>query len=430
MMPPPLTLDRLMTNRVSGFAAFAPPLQREYGGLLPAQHRIAEPAGDPLSEGDLSAIWAGQRFPPEALSTPDGRSVRVLHPGRRTGGPGPDFRDAVVSVGGIERRGDVELHVRASSFYSHGHGRDAAYARLALHVVYLADDGPETQLALGGSVPVAAFAPWLQYRTSELQRWLSAPDAWAEPCRDVALRLGDAAVDETLQRFGEERFHDRVLRMAETARRFGEEEALWRALADALGVGGDREAFRELAVRWPAAASRAAVLGLPADAAVEALTAGLMGMLRLDARAAASCRPANRPQRRLRALAALFVRSGGDLACFARATVAEAGKAQQLLARWQVGGEPALLGPERARELLVNAVLPFAALDPSLQPRALALLAALPPGAAYGRTRFLEHNLRRADGKQRRRDAVVQQGLLGLLNAWCSQGGCGRCPLS
>ena len=145
--------------------------------------------------------------------------MRVLHPGRRVGGPGPDFRDAVVTVDGVERRGDVELHVRASAFRSHGHANDAAYARLALHVVYRADEGAETPLALGGSVPVAAFEPWLHHRASELQRWLTAPDAWAEPCRDAALRLGDEAVDETLRRFGEERFQGRMVRMAESVRR-------------------------------------------------------------------------------------------------------------------------------------------------------------------------------------------------------------------
>lgn len=420
-MGAPLTLGRLMADVAY---AYAPP--RGFG-----EWRVAEPAGDPLSEAELSAIWAGQRFPPEALTTPDGRPVRVLHPGRRVGGPGPDFRDAIVKVGGVERRGDVELHVRASSFHSHGHGTDAAYARLALHVVYRADDGPETPLALGGSVPVAAFEPWLHHRASELRRWLTtAPDAWAEPCRDVALRLGDIAVDETLQRLGEERFQGRVMRLADSVRRVGEHEALWRALLDALGVGGDREAFRELAVHWPAAAAVAATAQLaPADA-ISALTDGMLGMLRLDARASASCRPANRPERRLRALATLFVRAEGDLPAFARTAVGQSETPKQMVAKWQVGGEPALLGPDRAQELVTNAVLPFVALDASLRERAMALLTALPAGASYGKTRFLEHNLKRVNGKKRVRGVVAQQGLLGLLNDWCTQGGCGRCPLS
>ena len=154
------------------------------------------------------------------------------------------------------------------------------------------------------------------------------------------------------------------------------------------------------------------------------------GALRLDARASASCRPANKPERRLRALATLFVRAGADLPSYARETVLAAEKLKLLVARWQVGGEPALLGPDRAQELVVNAVLPFVALDASLRPRALALLEALPAGASYGKTRFLEHNLKRANGKKRVRGVLAQQGLLGLLNDWCSQGGCGRCPLS
>src|SRR4029450_3054018 len=119
---------------------------------------------------------------------------------------------------------------------------------------------------------------------SELQRWLSAPDAWAEPCRDVALRLGDDSVDATLRRFGEERFQDRMVRLAESVRRAGEHEALWRALLDALGVGSDREAFRELSLSLSGAAARELTAGLMRDDAVRELTGTLQGALRLDAR--------------------------------------------------------------------------------------------------------------------------------------------------
>jgi hypothetical protein len=91
------------------------------------------------------------------------------------------------------------------------------------------------------------------------------------------------------------------------------------------------------------------------------------------------------------------------------------------VAKWQVGGEPALLGPDRAQELVTNAVLPFLALDASLREQALAFLGAVPAGASYGKTRFLEHNLKRTDGNKRVRGVTAQQGLLGLLNDWCSR---------
>jgi hypothetical protein len=101
-----------------------------------------------------------------------------------------------------------------------------------------------------------------------------------------------------------------------------------------------------------------------------------------------------------------------------------------MTARWQVNARdgPALIGAERARELLVNVALPSAAAQGHTE-AALAALESLPAPPAYGRTAFLEANLRPEKGRIAR-TALEQQGLLGLLGEWCSQGGCGRCPLS
>jgi hypothetical protein len=94
------------------------------------------------------------------------------------------------------------------------------------------------------------------------------------------------------------------------------------------------------------------------------------------------------------------------------------------------GRETALLGSEQARELTLNLALPFAWNDPALRPRAEALLTALGAAAAYGKTAFLERTLRADAGRRPVRSALEQQGLLAYLGEWCSQGGCGRCPLS
>lgn len=401
--------------------------------------RVAEPAHEPLSEADLSLIWEGQRFPPEALHTVDGRAVEVVNPGRRGGSAGPDFVDAVVLLDGVERRGAVELHVRASAFRGHGHAADPAYASLALHVVYRADDGPETALCGGGRAPVAAFAPWLERRGAELQSWLAAPSMWQEPCRGACTRLGENAVRETLAQAGRRRFSARTRHLAAEVAQLGVEEALWRALLDTLGVGADREGFRRLALAFPAslaanvcdlAGALAYVAGFgeaPEDA--ETLPPPLRPGL------VARGRPVNHPRRRLAGLARLYARSAGQssnreaaLAEMALASVAT-GSVEQAVASWQVAAQsgPALIGPQRARELLINAVLPLAAAH-GQEDAALRLLQAL-PAASYGKTGFLEANLRPARGRIAR-TALEQQGLLGLITEWCSQGGCGKCPLS
>lgn len=416
-------------------------------------------------------IWQGQRFPPEALQTADGRAVAVVNPGRRGGGSGPDFLDAVVLLDGVERRGDVELHVRASSFRGHGHDRDPAYCKLALHVVYQADER-ETRLADGALVPVAAFAPWLEGRAGELRSWLQAPEIWQAPCREANQRLGEEMVRTALEAAGARRFEARVERMQSEIVRLGEEEALWWALLDTLGVGGDREGFRRLAAAFPASlaatvadleASLVYVSGLgpaprdegwlppdfeagghpqtPAKGPVVPGTAvNARSELPVPVRPAVQShgRPANRPGMRLAGLAALARRAigqagnrargqqaDGPLTQMALASLVDAAKPKQLVAAWTA---PPQIGVARAQELLVNAVLPFVAAH-GMREEALDALRRLAAAPAYGKTAFLESNLAPAKGRVAR-NALGSQGLLGYVAKWCSQGGCGRCPLS
>jgi hypothetical protein len=413
-----------------------------------------DPDGSPrspmeaLTEAELSRIWAAQSFPPEALTLVDGRPLRVVLPGRPGGGSGPDYLDAIVAVNGIEQRGDVELHVRASGFRAHGHDADPAYDNVVLHVVYEADDGSETLLHSGACVPVAAFAPWVGRRREQLQGWLAAAPLWREPCADAASRLGRHGVLATLGEAGRGRLVLKSERLRETIAAEGEEQALWAALLDCLGVGPDRAAWRRLSARLPAARLRALVRALAGFEAQDVVQAALLATaghasapaeleallpLPLPSPLRGGSRPASRPDLRLRALAALWSRAGGDLPGFARRSVAESASAARLTAAWTVpapDGGPALLGRGRARELLLNVVLPFASLDPVSEDRALRLSAALPAAPVYGKTAFLVENLRRSDPGLRAQTALEQQGLLAMVSDWCRQGGCGRCPLS
>ncbi len=421
----------------------------EYALPAPRWLRIADGAADPLTEAELSRIWAAQSFPAEALTLEDGRRLRIVLPGRPGGGSGPDYRDAVVAIDGIEQRGDLELHVRAPSFYEHGHHRDAAYDNVVLHVVYAADGEAATRLHSGRHVPVAAFAPWVANRSEELQQWLVAPPLWLEPCSDAATRLGKDRIAAVLSAEGTRRFALKVARLGEHIDAVGEEQALWLALLDTLGSGSkDRAAWRRLAEVLPVRHLPSLVAGLPENDAGPAVYAALLATAGLIAppedlapflprplspALRGGSRPASRPERRLRALALLWERARADLPSFARETVQAAKGVPALTAAWTVSdplGRAALLGPDRARELLLNAVLPFAALDEALASKAHAQLQKLTAAPAYGKTAFLEANLRRGDESFRPKGALQQQGLLALVSDWCRQGGCGRCPLS
>jgi hypothetical protein len=417
--------------------------------VRPSCHRISDGAADPLSEAELSRIWAAQSFPPEALTLVDGRRLRIVLPGRPGGGSGPDYRDAVVAIDGVERRGDLELHVRAPSFYDHGHHEDAAYDNLVLHVVYTAAGEAASRLHSGGRVPVAQFAPWVGSRSQQLSEWLEAPPLWHEPCSGAAGRLGGDGIRALLEAEGGKRFTLKIARMREAAATVGEVQALWLALLDNLGAGSsDRAAWRRLAELMPAAHLPSLAAGLSGEEAAATVASALLSTAGLIAAPEdlapylprplspplrGSSRPAARPERRLRALVGLWQRYGGDLAAGARSSLGNAAAVADLTAAWCVAdrlGGPALLGVERAHELLLNAVLPFAALDAALRDKAEAFAASLPGSPAYGKTAFLEANLRRGDAGFRTKGALQQQGLLAMVNDWCRRGGCGRCPLS
>src|SRR5215208_2289545 len=215
-----------------------------------AQARTAIPA--PLREAELHTLWLDQRFPPDALVTLDGEPVRVLYRGRPGTGPGPDFRDARVGVGGAPPRlGDVELHVAAPDFRRHGHAADPAYARVVLHVVFDSAGEPSTPLPGGGQAPVVALRPWADRRSAENRAWLESRTPWREPCHTAVDRLGTEPIRAVLHTGGERRLRQKADAFAEELASDAAEQVLYRAMCGALGLSHNVEPFRMLADRLP-----------------------------------------------------------------------------------------------------------------------------------------------------------------------------------
>jgi hypothetical protein len=382
----------------------------------------------PLSEADLSRLWQDQSFPPEALTTTCGERLRVVYRGRRTGGPGPDFRDALIAFPGGLVHGDVELHVRSSDFGRHGHYLDAAYANVVLHLVFTDDERCDaTPLPAGGRAQVVALERWLKSRAHEIERGLStAGIGWREPCFSAVAHRGAGEVAATLDRLGDMRFRARAAIFARRLAETDADQTLWEALLEALGYGSNHEAYRELAsrVRWEplCVVLREMPVALRAAEAYRLLVGRGEELLSDHARA---LRPANRPERRLRGAAVLAARSaakgpwdyfagildrpeagepengkrktenGADDLRFSKSDLRRAARPFEdkratsgLISALTV---PGLIGRSRAIELLANAVLPLlAAAGPEDRVRrAEAAFRRLPLPVRYGSVRHL-----------------------------------------
>ncbi len=383
-----------------------------------------------LSERDLSQLWEGQRFPPRALATISGWPLQVLYRGRRGGGPGPDFRDAVIQAPWGTLKGDVELHVRTSDFHRHGHHHDPAYNRLALHLVFWPDESEDTLLASGRRVPVAALAPWLERRQEEIRRWLERPALWQEPCRIAVGRMTDVATAAVLDRLGDIRFWRRTAEFRRALASQDRDEVLYSALLEALGYGGNREVFLHLAQRLPWAQMQRALLDVPTReraAAAQELMAEAATRPPALAWRRAGLRPGNHPARRLEAAARLAARHAEAGLVQGLGVLLEEDSTQAVASLTLRRCGRTLIGRGRAVEILTNAVLPFFAAGMEPRPgRALKLYHGLPRPAAYGAVRDLDE----AVGGAVKVNARRQQGMLFLLRNYCSQGRCGNCPLS
>lgn len=89
-----------------------------------------------MKEDLIQFVWSHQLYNQSNLKTADGDPITILKPGTLNMVSGPDFSDARVTIDGTNWIGHVEIHVRASDWYLHGHEKDVAYNNVILHVVY------------------------------------------------------------------------------------------------------------------------------------------------------------------------------------------------------------------------------------------------------------------------------------------------------
>ena len=375
-----------------------------------------EPMRTPM-EMEVQALWFEQLYQP-VLTTDDGRTVEIIQPGFWNHGGGPDFTRAVVRFrkdgkpDGDVTLGNVEIHLRAADWNTHGHHTDSAYDETILHVVWEKGGAksffPATasfrrvpQIVLGSQL----VAPWLELQSlcpSLLHRPL--PAAMPGRCSPELARLPTGQIVDILRAAGLFRLRQKALRWHWRQRLTSPQQMLHEALAEAFGFHANQVPMRLVAQRLPWARLRAlepagrlahlfGVAGfLPAQSAAR-LQAESRAWLRelweiwWKARGAldyallprnqwrlAGLRPLNRPERRLAALAHVVPRIPDLLAALA-ARDADRFARTLLTIRdpfWEkhatLNGSPLrtpcrLIGEERVHDILINIFWPLVLIE-------------------------------------------------------------------
>ncbi len=92
-----------------------------------------------MKEDLLHYIWKYKKYPLSGLSTTSGDVVIVQNSGTHNHLSGPDFFNASLVINGQLWAGNVEIHIKSSDWYAHGHETDTNYDNVILHVVWEED---------------------------------------------------------------------------------------------------------------------------------------------------------------------------------------------------------------------------------------------------------------------------------------------------
>lgn len=104
----------------------------------------------------LHYAWKYRILPLQQLVTTHGEEVEVVDPGMSNQNAGPDFFNAKIRIGDTMWAGNVEMHLRSSDWFRHGHNTDAAYDNVVLHVTEVPDVEVQTK---GGKVVPQVVIP-------------------------------------------------------------------------------------------------------------------------------------------------------------------------------------------------------------------------------------------------------------------------------
>jgi hypothetical protein len=200
------------------------------------------------TEGFIQFIWKHKLYAGKSLSSSCGAKLEILNPGEQNPHAGPDFFNARIRFDHMIWAGNVEIHIRASDWYRHGHHFNPAYNNVILHVVGEYDTDVTNSLGRRIHTLVPEYNESLLKRYEMLKQgenWISCGDYIGDiPGHRLERWLGALHAERAVQKRVriEQIFGDAPLNL---------DEALYRALAPGYGIPLNTLPFELLAKGVP-----------------------------------------------------------------------------------------------------------------------------------------------------------------------------------
>jgi hypothetical protein len=232
-----------------------------------------------VKEDFLHYVWQYKKFAFSNLTTVSGELLTIVQVGQYLKEAGPDFFNAQVVIGVQKWAGNVEIHVKSSDWYLHGHEQDGRYDNVILHVVW-EHDAPVFS-SDNSELPVLVLRDYVSKSVLDSYQRLVTPKTWIY-CESQIKGIEGIFLKHWMERL----FFERLERKSIPIKRLLKETATdWEAvlfylLAKNFGLNTNGDIFLKVAQSVPFAVIRKERLEL---ANLEALFFGQADLLPLEA---------------------------------------------------------------------------------------------------------------------------------------------------
>tara|TARA_B100000809_G_C15118998_1_gene523540 strand:+ start:920 stop:2191 length:1272 start_codon:yes stop_codon:yes gene_type:complete len=89
-----------------------------------------------MQEDFLHYLWLHKKMDVLHLKTTQHEHLEIVNVGQHNHNSGPDFFNGQIRIADQFWAGNIEIHIKSSDWFVHGHEQDATYDNVILHVVY------------------------------------------------------------------------------------------------------------------------------------------------------------------------------------------------------------------------------------------------------------------------------------------------------
>lgn len=200
-----------------------------------------------LKEDLLHYVWKNKLLISNQLETTHKEFVQLINVGNHNYNSGPDFFNAKIKINNQLWAGNVEIHVKSSDWYVHGHEKDSNYDSIILHVVW--DHDMEVYRKDNSLIPTLKISDYIDKKIlNNYQKLFSAPEKWIN-CENELGSIDQFLLDNWFERLYIERLEEksRFIQQLLDDSKNDWEAVLYKMLFKNFGLKVNGDAFLNLA---------------------------------------------------------------------------------------------------------------------------------------------------------------------------------------